>query len=62
MEKTRSRQGAAWQALLRQAVRNEGQVVVKVPFSIADEYNWKTATGSCRDDPDRVANTSEGDD
>ncbi len=55
--RTRNRQGTALQAPLREAVGNDGPVIVKVPFSIVDLNNWKIAAGSYRDDSDRVANT-----
>ncbi|KFW97490.1 hypothetical protein N336_00034, partial [Phalacrocorax carbo] len=42
-----------------QAVGNDGPVVMRVPFSITDLNNWKTAAGSYRDDPDRVASAFE---
>lgn len=45
------------QALLRQAVGNEGPVTVKVPFSVTNLNNWKIITGSYIDNPDRVAST-----
>ncbi|GAB0209338.1 protein NYNRIN-like [Grus japonensis] len=54
-ERTRSRQGAVLQAPLRQAVGNEGLVIVRVPFSIADLNNWKQVAGNYRDNPDKVA-------
>ncbi|KFP34964.1 hypothetical protein N324_07933, partial [Chlamydotis macqueenii] len=42
-----------------QAVRNDGLVTVKVPFSIMDLSNWKIAAGNYQDDPDRAASASE---
>ncbi|XP_076217227.1 uncharacterized protein LOC143171928 [Aptenodytes patagonicus] len=57
--RTRNRQGTVLQAPLRQAVGNEGPVVVKVPFSITDLNNWKIAAGNYRDDSDRVASAFE---
>lgn len=58
-EWTRSRRGVAFQAPLRQAVGNDGLVVVKVPFSISDLNNWKTAAGNYQDDPEKVVNAFE---
>ncbi|KFQ96997.1 hypothetical protein Y956_09185, partial [Nipponia nippon] len=38
-----------------QAVGNEGPVIARVLFSIADLNNWKQAVGNYRDNPDKVA-------
>ncbi|GAB0210004.1 protein NYNRIN-like [Grus japonensis] len=56
--RTRGRRGGdgltVLQAPLRQAVGNEGPVMVKVPFSITDLRAWKETAGTYRDDPERV--------
>ncbi|GAB0208484.1 hypothetical protein GRJ2_003314100 [Grus japonensis] len=61
--RTRGRRGGdgltVLQAPLRQAVGNEGPVMVKVPFSITDLRAWKETAGTYRDDPERVAKVVE---
>lgn len=47
------------QAPLRQAVGNNGTVVVKVPISITDLINWKKLAGIYVNDPEQVAKAFE---
>ncbi|XP_050769787.1 uncharacterized protein LOC127027997 [Gymnogyps californianus] len=55
----KQRMGEVIQAPLRQAVGNNGPVMVKVPFSITDLRSWKETVGIYREDLERVAKVVE---
>ncbi|XP_027528820.1 uncharacterized protein LOC113962235 [Neopelma chrysocephalum] len=47
------------EAPLRQAMSNQGPVLIKVPFSLVELQQWKAFVGAYRDNPDKVANYVE---
>jgi len=50
---------APLQAPLREAVGNNGPVIVKFPFSITDLRSWKEVAGTYQEDLESVAKVIE---
>ncbi|XP_051634190.1 uncharacterized protein LOC127466879 [Manacus candei] len=54
--RTRAKDKPPLEAPLRQAVTNQGTVLIKAPFSLVELQQWKDCVGAYRDNPEKMAN------